>query len=83
MGDPLLVLRVFFCCVCLSVCFVYCSTVSGDHFFSEPKNTRGDADQVADIRKRRASTFLPINPLKTANINNTWFGRIENALGYI
>ena len=25
---------------------------------------RGDADQVADVRKRRASTFLPINPLK-------------------
>ena len=25
---------------------------------------RGDADQVADARNRRASTFLPINPLK-------------------
>ena len=25
---------------------------------------RGDADQVADVRNRRASIFLPINPLK-------------------
>ena len=25
---------------------------------------RGDADQVADVRNRRVSTFLPINPLK-------------------
>ena len=25
---------------------------------------RGDADQVADVRNRRASIFLPISPLK-------------------
>ena len=25
---------------------------------------REDADQVADVRNRMASTFLPINPLK-------------------
>ena len=31
---------------------------------------RGDVDQVADVRNRRASIFLPINPLKTAKINN-------------
>ena len=30
---------------------------------------RGDADQVADVRNRRASISLPINPLKTAKIN--------------
>ena len=41
----------------------------------------GDTDQVTDVRNRRASNFLPINPLKTAKINNTRFGRIENALG--
>ena len=51
--------------------------------FSEPKNMRGDADQVADVRNRRASIFLPINPLKMAKTNNTRFGRIENALGWI
>ena len=51
--------------------------------FSEPKNRRGDADQVADVRNRRASIFLPINPLKMAKTNNTRFGRIENALGWI
>ena len=28
---------------------------------------RGDADQVADVRNRRASTFLTINPLKIIN----------------
>ena len=32
--------------------------------FSELKSMRGDADQVADVRNRRASIFLPINPLK-------------------
>ena len=49
--------------------------------FSELKNMRGDADQVADVRNRRANISLPINPLKTAKVNNTRFGRIENALG--
>ena len=34
---------VFFCLCVFSVCFVYCSTVSGDHFFSELKNIKGDA----------------------------------------
>ena len=42
---------------------------------------RGDADQVADVRNRKTSTFLPINPLKMAKTSNTRFGRIENALG--
>ena len=49
--------------------------------FSELKTTRGDADQVAGVRNRRASIFSPINPLKMAKINNTRFGRSENALG--
>ena len=34
-----------------------------------------------DVCNRRASISLPINPLKTTKINNTRFGRIENALG--
>ena len=46
---------------------------------------RGDADQAADVRNRRATIFLPINPLKMAKTNNfslnTQFGRSENALG--
>ena len=35
---------------------------------------REDADQVADVRNRRASTFLPINSLKMAKTNATRFG---------
>ena len=31
---------------------------------------RRDADQVADVRNRRASIFLPINPLKMAKTSN-------------
>ena len=42
---------------------------------------KGDADQVADVRNRRASSFSPITPLKMAKINNTRFGRGANALG--
>ena len=42
---------------------------------------RGDADQVADVRNRRANISLPINHLKIAKTSNTRFGRIENALG--
>ena len=40
-----------------------------------------DADQVADVRNRRASISSPINPFKTAKTNNTRFGRSENASG--
>ena len=43
---------------------------------------RGDADQVADVRNRRASIFSPTTPLKMARTNNTRFGRGENALGF-
>ena len=42
---------------------------------------RGDADEVADVRNRRASVFSLINSLKVAKTNNTRFGRSENALG--
>ena len=66
------------------VCFVlYLFLLSSDHFFNELKSMRENADQVADLHNRRASTFLPINPLKMAKTNNTRFGRIENALGQI
>ena len=58
--------------VCLSVHNVLFYQVI---MFSELKNMRGDADQVADVRNRRAGTFLPINPLKIAKTNNTRFGR--------
>ena len=73
---------VFFVFVCLPVSsLLYLFTLSGDHLFNKLRSMRGDADQVADVRNRRASIFLPINPLKMAKINNTRFGRIENALG--
>ena len=55
--------------------------LSGDHLFNELKRMRGDADQVTDVRNRRASTFLPSNPLKMAKINNTRFGRIQKCFG--
>ena len=67
MGGPLLVLRVF--CLCALSSFsvhsvLYLFLLSGEHLFNELKNMREDADQVADVRNRRASIFLPINPLK-------------------
>ena len=67
----------FFVCVCLSICLLFI-VLSGDKFFSELKNM--SVDQVADVRNRRANISLPINLLKTAKINNTRFGRIENTL---
>ena len=42
---------------------------------------RGDADQVADVRNRRARIFSAITPLKMVKTNNTRFSRSENALG--
>ena len=42
---------------------------------------RGDADQVADVRNRRASIFSSTTLLKMTKTNNTRFGRSENALG--
>ena len=67
-------------CACLPVHYLLFYQVI---MFSELKTMSGDEDQVADVRNRRASTFLPINPLKKARTNNTRFGRIENALDYI
>ena len=39
--------------------------------FSELKNMRGDADQVADVRNPRANISSLMKSLKTAKINNT------------
>ena len=67
-----------FVCACLSLhCLLFYHVI----MFRELKNIKGDADQVADVRNRRASTFLPINSLKMAKTNITPFGRIENVLG--
>ena len=41
---------------------------------------RGDTDQVAEVRNRRASLFPPITLLKMARTSNTRFGRSANAL---
>ena len=42
---------------------------------------RGDADQVADVRNRRASIFASMNSLRMVKTNNTRFGGSETALG--
>ena len=62
MGGSLFLLRVL--CLCVPVClfFVYCSFQVIT--FQRLKNMRADADQVADVRYRRASIFSPINPSK-------------------
>ena len=61
-------------CACLSVyCLLFYQMII---FSSELKIMRGDTDQVADVRNRRASISLPINLLKTVKINNTSFGCI-------
>ena len=46
-----------------SVLYLFIAPFRGS-LLSDLKNMRGDADQVADVRNRRASIFLPINPLK-------------------
>ena len=74
----------------LSVCASYfvsalCVSVSqiiflfsGDDFSEKREGRRG---QVADVRNRRASVFLPTTLLKMARTSNTRFGRSANALG--
>ena len=42
------------------------------------KKTNGDADQVDEEHNRRASIFLPINPLK---IITSWFDYIATRWG--
>ena len=69
-------LSVFVSLLC-SLIIVLCRS----SLLNELKVMRGDVDQVADVRNRRASLFLPINPLKMAKTNNTRFGRGEDALG--
>ena len=63
MEGSLFLLRVLCLCVPVYLFFIHCFIRRS--LFSELKNNmRGDADQVADVRNRRASIFLPINPLK-------------------
>ena len=55
---------------------------TGDHFSAKLKEMRVlDADQVADVRNRRASIFSPIALLKLARTSNARFGRSANAIG--
>ena len=68
------------CSVC--VCFPFFFLSTGDHFSAKLKETWAlDADQVADVRNRRASIFSPITLLKLARTSNAQFGRSANALG--
>ena len=68
------------CTVCV-LCFPKLFFYPGDHFSAKLKDMRGDADQVADVRNRRASIFSPITLLKMARTNNARFDRSANALG--
>ena len=63
MGGSLFLLRVLVF-ACLPACSLFI-VPSRSPLFIELKNMRGDADQVAHVRNRRASIFLPINPSKT------------------
>ena len=66
-------------CVC-SFSEIIFST--GDHFLAKLKETGVvSADQVADVRNRRASIFSPITLLKMARTSNTRFDRSANTLG--
>ena len=79
-------LSVFYMCSVYALCvFVVrnCFFSTGDHFSAKLKETRVlDADQVADVRNRRASIFSPITLLKLARTSNARFGRSANTLGY-
>ena len=67
-------LSIFYLCSVCALCvfifrFIYFST--GDHFSAKLKETRVlNADQVADVRNRRASIFSPITLLKLARTSN-------------
>ena len=66
-------------CVCLFSEIVFST---GDHFSAKLKETRVlNADQVADVRNRRASIFSPMTLLKMARTSNTRFDRSANPLG--
>ena len=82
LGGSLLCFCVLFpsAALCVSV-FPKLFFFPGDHFSAKLKDMRGDADQVADVRNRRASIFSPTTLLKMARTNNTRFGRSANALG--
>ena len=59
MEGSLFLLRVLYLCVPVCLFFTYCSFQVIT--FQRAESMRGDADQVADVRNRRASIFLLIN----------------------
>ena len=66
----------------LCLCFIFLNYCSIQVILlSKLKDMRGDADQVADVRNRRARIFSPITLLKMARTNNARFARSANALG--
>ena len=63
--------------LCVSTCYVL--FLSGQVIiFQRTEKINGDVNQVGDERNRRASIFLPINPLKMAKINSSRFD-VSNA----
>ena len=77
MGGSLFLIRVL--CLCVPLCLFFMHRFIRQSLFSELKNMRGDADQVADVRNLRASTFLLINLLKI--ITTVSGSMCRNALG--
>ena len=77
-------LSVFYLCPVSALCVLvfrnHCC-FTGDHFSAKLKETRVlNADQVVDVRNRRASIFSSITLLKMARTSSTRFGRSANIL---
>ena len=79
LGGSLLCIVFCRCFVC--VLFPKLFFFSGDDFSAKLQDIRGDVDQAAEVRNRRASIFSSITLLKMARTNNTRFGCSANALG--
>ena len=79
-------MSVFYLCSVYALCvFVFRNYFfsTGDHFSAKLKEARVlNADQVADVRNRRARIFSPITLLKLARTSNARFGRSANTLGW-
>ena len=80
-GSLLAFCLCFVLCTLCVLCFPKLFFYPGDHFSAKLKDIRGDVDQVAEVRNRRASIFSSITLLKMARTSNTRFGRSANALG--
>ena len=76
MGGPLFVLRVS--CRCMPVCSLF-TVLSGDYFFSELKNMRGDAKKT--IKSPEGKHLLAYQPLEDGENQQRPVRLYRNALG--